>query len=292
MKILLALCLMCLSHAASADIQFEGYFRIERDGRAIGYMIHRVEHRPSQNQRIISTYIRRRRGEVENYTFTRSVVKNDFTPVSYYFRADDHNLDQYSKAEFSGSKIQVDTFDAKGKKIASAIETPPKGAFLSAFTNYLLPPAKMELGKDYDYLAFTEEFGRYQRGELFLKETKSVAGQTVYQTFDDVSGETIESFMFGNGDPLGSRSLAGDVVAYLVSSRTEAVQGFDEFPQKHVIEFFKDLPEGKKNPVVTSRGKLKPFEIISSFSSAAKQARSANQRDSRNVTLKLPVKGL
>lgn len=260
--------LLAVALPARAEILFEGIFAIERDGVRVGYIIQRYEIDRAVKIRKVSTYKRERSrsGGPESFEITRSLSALDFTPVEFSRRSVTPGSDETIKAHFKGkTKINVHAFFGKGAKIERTdTMRVPFGSFLGAFGYYVADISRLTAGKNKSYIAFSESEGRYSEGRLRLDGKKTASGVTVYQVQDFFEGEDIESFVFADGSPVGSRNAKVNAEAYLVHEREEAIQGF-EFPQKDLIKVFGHLPEGQKNPVVAGGNKVDVKNLIEDF---------------------------
>jgi len=293
--------LLSLTIDASAEILFEGIYSIEKDGVRTGYMIQRSE--VKDNVRVISTYQRRRvdKEGTEEYQFTRSEAAMDFSPLRFSQRAVGA-VDETMKADFKAvfkhkvegkerDAINVDAyFTGSSKPARTDIRLVPPNSFLASFLYYMAGIAKMPVGKERSYVAFSEITGDYRDGFLRVDGSKKPEGIQIFQLQDFFAGEDIESFVFANGDPAGARNAGEKLVVYLVNSRDDAVKGF-EFPQAEITKMFNDLPEGQKNANAAAGNKLNLKDVIKSFPVAkpTRQPNSEGEGFNANPDIKAPV---
>lgn len=241
-----------LSLSAHAEILFEGYYRIEKKGQHVGYLVQRLAS-DSKGQRIMSAYVRMKdeggAPDAEVYDSIKTIaLLGSAKPVLSVYESNRSGSKDIIRTEFSAGNIPKVTFITKaGKKSSVRRDTAQKASLLSSFVFFVTDFKKLETQKPYEYEAYIEDRGRTGVGTLVYAADKSVSGQKVYHVVDDFMGQMMESFVAETGESLGARSLNGETVTYWVAEREEAVGAF-KFPTDELTTLFGDLPEGKKNP--------------------------------------------
>lgn len=237
------------SPAAFGQVLFEGFYRIEKSGRHVGYMIQRHARDTKAGTRTLTTFVHTKINGDDFFETIKSVA-NDKTlkPIESVHGGNTMGSFVETAATFKGPKAWVEMRNPRNKKAIDKKNIEARYiAFPGAFLFYAADVARLQYEKNYDFNFYAERAGRPAYGQLSLiAEEKSAAGP-VRHVVIDVLGEPNENFLAANGDPLGSRSPADGTVVFWVKSKEEAV-GTMEYPNNNFIALFGDLPEGKKNP--------------------------------------------
>lgn len=240
-----ALALFFLAPFAHGEVLFEAFYRIEREGKHVGYFIQRVSNDMTAGTKTVTMYTRQRQiGDQEMFNSYRSVAKLNGNPVS----------SRYS-SNFTGSVIDIVAGFKNGiAKITTGLDKTKSGGstankvnHMSAFLFLLTDLRRLAPGTHYEYKTYAEEAGRRADGTLFLAGQKNLGSQRIFHVVNDFMGQVIESFVTENGEPLAARQPAGDSVVFWVPRKEDAV-GLFSYPTAEFTALFGDLPEGKKNP--------------------------------------------
>lgn len=233
---------------AMGSTLFEGYYRIEKKGQHVGYLVQRLSDDAKSGTKILVGYQRVKRGEREFYQEYRLEARaGSGQPVRCEHRSTDGAAPMDIATTFSkGGSPRSVWKDGVTKKVVK-IETSPLAPMISGFLFYVADVPALKANVNYRYFAFTEERGRTDAGTVRLVDTKMAESKRVYQIVDDYMGEPVENFVNARGVPLGSRLAAEDYVAYWVPDRQAAV-GLLEFPKTQIEQLFGKEPEGALNP--------------------------------------------
>lgn len=253
--------------SANAQTLFEGYYRIEKKGQHIGYLVQRVANDKSGNK-VVTAYIRMRdeAGSPDSEVFEsyQSVAKSgSATPISSRFESTRTGERDLLKTVFDKKGYaQITEIQQTGGKSETRKDISVGAPFLSGMLLLVSDFAKLQENKIYQYDAYIEERGHVSEGHVFYAGKKSVSGVTINHIADNLMGQTVEVFTTPNGESLGSRSWNGEGVTYWVAKREDAIGSF-QFPTAELTQTFGDLPEGKKNP--WSKTGINAASVIKSF---------------------------
>lgn len=315
--------IMTFLPVAYAEITFEGFFRIEKNRTHIGYAIHRAERDELTKRRTVTLFVKTTEEGKTTTSVTRSISDENFVPLCSISYSTEPQVKELIFAKFGVSRLEKENPDKKftvvdsqfdkalnaraldDKEAKSGKPLDPcdrqrffnkpnntdqiaenEGSFQSSFLFYVVDLARLEIGKDKSYEGFSEEDGRYSYGRVKILGSKTVEGLNVFHVDDDFAGEPIENFVLPSGDPIGARSEFNNIRTYL-TNKTEAV-GELQFDQKELILWFKGIPEGTKNPIVPSNGKVSSRKIIEGFE-PPKADREPNGEDIPVIDIKVPA---
>lgn len=324
LPVILAFAVSVFLPAAHAEINFEGIFKIEKNKKHIGYAVHRSEWDETMKRRIVTFFVKTTEDGKTSTGVTRSISDENFQPLCAIAYSTEPQVKELIFAKFGVTKLEKDEPNKRFTVIDSLFDKPVpvraldekeaktgkpldpcdrkrffakpantdkiaenEGVFLSTFLFYILDLPKLEPGKPKTYEAFSEEDGRYSYGKVKNLGTRSFEGVNVLHLEDDFAGEPIENFVLPSGDPIGARSIFNKIVTHL-TTRADAVGEF-EFDQKELTPWFKGIPDGLKNPIIQSEGKLNAFKMVEAFE-APKGDRDPNSEEIPIVDIKVPVK--
>lgn len=249
-----------------AEILFEGFYRIERKGKHVGYVIQRYSHDPKTKTKTLTSYIRTKQGDTEVYESVAATAKDGTgAPLKSVYLSTASGPTLRTTANFKKGIPWIAHEVNSADNPQHFVKGNP-ASMLSAMLYYMTDIAKMSPQTNYAYATFVEQRGRTDGAHLTLIAQQPVASQTVYQFVNDSFGQPVENFVTGAGDPLGSRSMIDDFVCYWVPNRAAAV-GMMEFPAAQITKIFGDLPEGHKNPWSKSPD-FRALQAINAFKKA------------------------
>jgi hypothetical protein len=239
-RVLLYFVLCAAALPASAATVFEGFYRIERNRKHVGFGVQRL--RAEGDQRILTSYYRfKRPDDTEVFESSKTVTGANGDPVSSEHHGTRLGLAP-SWAKFAGGRGRVDFVTPNSRKPTAVSDV----KILSSALFLVADLPKLLLNHVYRYSAFAEERAINSSGTLHVAGKLKVGPVDVLRLLDDFNGEPTEHFVSLGGQPLGSRAYAGDFSCYWVKSREDAIDIF-AYPNKDVISLFGDLPMGQKN---------------------------------------------
>jgi hypothetical protein len=275
------------SNAAQAETLFEAFYRIERKGKHIGYLVVRTS-TDAQGHKIVSSYARRQDEDGglgdEAFESLKVVAKSGSgLPVSSESVRARKGERTTIKAAFDrngGGKVSART-QFRGKSSTTTESTPP-ATLLSAMAPLVTDWSKLKEGYTYTYNAFLETLGRNGAEAVTYVGKKKIGAQTFRHLIYHFNDQLVETLQAESGEAFATRSWNGELVTYWVNSREKASGEF-EFPTAEIVRVFNDLPAGKKNPWST-----KPFNALAILKAVGK----ADNPDANKAGLILPRRGL
>lgn len=275
--------------AFAGEILFEGFYRIERDNKHVGYVIQRLSADHKAGTKTLTTYIRQKQNGKEFYEAYKSVVNaKTWAPVASEHHSTNTGFPLTIKSSWKGGKGAVTFAATLGGKLMNK-DTAGDADFLGGFLFFAADLNKLAGNQDYSYASFAEERGRTALGWLTRAGDKDFSGTKVVHLVDDYLGEPIENFVAPTGEPLGSRSPTENYVTFWVPTKELAIGMFD-YPTAEMTSLFGDLPEGKKNPW-SKLSSYQAAEWIKSFAKAEGHRRTVSSADAKPRSVaSLPVR--
>ncbi len=241
------------ANIARAEIQFEGYYRIEADAKHVGFAVVRWERDPPSKNEIVKYFLHT--ADLENVMhriLSTEVFDPAFRPVRYeQEESTDDKPSKYVVSFRKGGLFDV-AYQAKGFSQEKKTGDIPEGAFLSQEINRVLAANKPAKGKVYKYLALNESKAVFMDGQVSVLDSKKIGGHTVYRMFDDFNVPPEEIWMLDNGQILKLKAPDRNVTCTLVHGADEAI-GSLEFNRSELIKLFGEIPRGTMNPVSTGK---------------------------------------
>lgn len=181
--LMLFVILSLTSLVSSAEILFEGYYRVLQGGLHSGYFVSRHEF-DSKKKQFISTSFMKIEGALDFTESIRSVANENFYPVSYAYTAVQQGQTRTVDAKFEKGKIMATV--SANKQTEKIIKEIPKNTILSGFLIYaiLRSPQGLKPNIKFDYDAIAEEYGEIKRGTVSVKE---------FDTFETLKAIRIEN---------------------------------------------------------------------------------------------------
>ena len=236
--------LMLVTPMARAATVFEGFYRVERDRKHVGFAVQRL--RREGDQRVLTSYFRFKRNDAaEVFESYKTVLRKNGEPVASEHQGNATGLPPVW-AKFTARRGRVDFVTPQSRAPASL-----KDVKLLSSTLFLVADLpKLVPKRVYKYHAYSDDHGDVNVGTLRVVDVIKVGRTSVLHLVDDYNGEVNEHFVSPDGQPLGSRSYRGDLSCYWVSTRESAIQEFG-YPNRDVISRFGDLPAGTENTWAT-----------------------------------------
>lgn len=256
---ILALC-FGLASTARAETMFEGYYRINLDGKSIGYTIQRYEFEPKTKSFSCTTFLRAKFGETLVQESLKGRATDRFRPVAYQYTSLVGEQKKTIDATFNG--LTMTQMVTEGKPVGERrVFKIPEGTFLSCFLPYMLLKKKFEINKAFKYSAVAEEDGNSYWGTAGIESVETKKEFTVYQVLNKFKGEDFSSQLAVVTDPKDpTRNIRGEVIetsspakkitTRLMSTAAEATAGH-LVPNKILVALFGGMPIGKLNLIAT-----------------------------------------
>lgn len=245
--------------AHAGEVMFDGYYRVELQGKHIGYVIQRFEFDAQSKTFESKSFLRAKFGDklVQESTVAKSSDK--FKPISYQYTSQIGDTLKAVDATFNGDIMKA-TFN-DGKKVRTETsKLTVKGTFLSSFLPYLMLQRKLAIGDNFQYSAVAEEEGASYNGKTLLQSKEQKPGYETFTILNRFKGEEFVSKMAIIKDPKTGRNVKGEVFStispvkgvstQLVASPELATEG-QVVPNKTLMKVFGAIPTGKLNLVAS-----------------------------------------
>lgn len=244
--------------AFAADVMFEGYYRIEHEGKPIGYNIQRYEFDPKTKTFDSISFLRAKFGGKTVQESLRARANDKFQPISYQYTSAVDDDRKTIDATFKGEQMKLVIGDGgKTNKVKNETYKIPKGTFLSSFLVYIMMQKKLTLNEVFKYSGVAEEEGSSYFGKAWLESKTSKGSYEVFRVLNQFKGEKFVSNLavvpdpkepgrFVKGEVIGSSSPAKNITTQLVTQPAQATEG-QIVPNKILITLFGQMPTGKIN---------------------------------------------
>jgi len=242
----------------ASEIMFEGYYKIELEGKQIGYAIQRYAFDPKSSTFESTEFHRIKLGNEVIQETVKGKSTDKFHPISYQYTGQVGDklkmIDTTFKGEVMTSKI---TENGKMRTQTSKI---PKKTFLASFLPYLLIMQDLKVNDSFKYSAVAEEDGNSYDGRAFLQAKEPKPGMDVFTILNKFKGDEFISKMAVMKDVKSGKNVKGEVLSTsapaknlstkLMASANQATEG-QLVNNKVLLTAFGDVPTGKVNIVAT-----------------------------------------
>lgn len=249
--------------AMAGDIMFEGYYRIELDGKHVGYTIQRYEFEPKDKTFTSISFVRAKFGDKIVQESTKAKANDKFQPLSYQYTS----LVGTEMKTIDGTFSKGDIMDLKiidGKKVVTQKHKIPKGTFFSSFLTYLMLQKPLELNQAFQYSGIAEEDGASYNGKALIESKEAKPEYVVFRILNSFKGEKFASKVAVVADPKDpKKNIKAEVISTnspdkslsteLVAQASQATEG-QMIPNKVLVDLFGTMPTGKAN-LLNNKGK-------------------------------------
>lgn len=255
-RLCVTIAILGTSCVSSAEILFEGYYRVLQGGIHTGFFVSRHEF-DSKKKQFTSTSFMKIEGALDFTESIKSIANENFYPISYAYTAISQGQTRTVDAKFEKGKIIANIM--ANKQPEKVIKEIPKNTILSGFLIYaiLRSPQGLKPNIKFDYDAIAEEYGKVKRGTVSVKD---------YDTFETLKAIRIENSFLDTkssnlvsekGEILMTTSPTQKIAIELVPQMPLATQNM-KVPQGLIKALFGDMPTGLKNIVAQSGVGIKP----------------------------------
>ena len=241
-----------LSFAASAEIVFEGYYKINLGETHSGYAVQRYEYQPKKKQ-CVSVYFIQTNQLLGNLQESVVATANEkFEPIQYQYTTKVGSTFKVIDAKFEKNMIKAAVKSTKSSNnIAQQV---PKGTFLSTFLGYVMLQKGYSTDRKYNYKAIAEEDAKVHSGTAFIKAEVTSMGVPAYRILNEFKGSKFVSIVSKTGEVMKTLAPLQRISTELVKSPAEATKGF-KLPQKSLNLLFGGIPVGTKNVLHQAQSK-------------------------------------
>lgn len=242
-KVLVAL---LVTTSASAEILFEGYYKLTLGPEHIGYIIQRYELDSPSKTFISTNFVLTKTADASSTESLSAKANTKLEPLNY----------QYTRLEGTKSKA-IDALVKKNKLILKIVENGKAQArevgltdktFFSTFLPHLMlkNPKGISVGNKFTYEAIAEEDGAVEKGEVYVKEQIKERGLDTFRTLNTFKKEQFVNWVNFKGESIKTQVPALNLTAELVTEPKQAY-GSLPFSESTIKLLFGKIPEGKIN---------------------------------------------
>lgn len=248
------LMILLSSTLASAEVLFEGYYKLTLGTEHIGYIIQRYELDTASKSFSSVNFVLTKTAEATTSESLSAKANTKLEPLSY----------QYTRLEGSKSKA-IDAIVKKNKLVLKIVENGKAQArevgindkvFFSTFLAHLMlkNPNGISVGNKFTYDAIAEEDGAVEKGEVYVKEQVKEKGLQTFRTLNTFKKEQFVNWVNIKGESIKTEVPQVNLKAELVTDPKQAY-GALPFNQSTIQLLFGKIPEGKINMLIDPRTK-------------------------------------
>ena len=245
-RILILMLTLLFAKLASAEIMFEGYYKVSQGGVHIGYIISRVEYLEKKKQFLTVSFTKTNKLGNNLTESLKTLSNQDMEPISYSYTTLMAGTTKTVDAKFD-KKLMTATVNDSGKKqkITKAL---PKGVFLSNVLVYMILRSKDGLQEDarYEYQAIAEEDADILKGVTIIKGKTNYSGLPALQASNEFKGAKFKSVISDTGEIFSTHIPEQRLTSELVLDSKEAI-GSIALPGPLLKDLFGETPLGATN---------------------------------------------
>ncbi len=245
--------------AFAGEIMFEGYYRIEIGGKAVGYSIQRYEFDPKTKTFEVTQFLRAKFGDKIFQESLKGKANDKFNPIAYSYTSQVNDELKALDATFKGQIMTLKKRDGKSNKETTETHKLPEGTFMSSFLIYVMLQKKLPLNQAFKYSGIAEEEGASYWGKAWLESKEDKGKHVIFRVLNSFKGEEFISKLMSVPDPaekdkyiksevIGTESPKQNLVTKLVDSPNLATEG-QILPNKIIVNLFGGVPTGKVNMI-------------------------------------------
>lgn len=237
---------LLVSTSASADIIFEGYYKLSLATQHIGYFVQRYDLDPKSKTFTSIYYLYTKTDEGVTTESLNAKATSKLEPISYQYTRLDNGKSKVIDAIVKKNKLVIKTVDggkAQNREIAINDKT-----FFSTFLSHLIlkNPKGIAVGNKFSYEAIAEEDGSVERGEVYVKEQVAEKGLDTFRTLNTFKREEFINWLNIKGESIKTLVPKYQIVGELMANPKEA-RGDFPFSESTIKLIFGNIPEGKAN---------------------------------------------
>ncbi len=245
MRIVILVALIVSPLSAIAEIKLEGYSKVSRQGRHVGFSVRREEFDAVRREWIFKTYIftiNRDQNEHQIKIITRHTDR--FVPLESSFEETVNGVKSQSHMKFDGFKYLA-KFKTQKKRADEKGSLEPN-QFLREATYRVLLGNPIAKGKVFRMRFVREDLAKHSVGHLHVRDQKVIDGRKVYQVVNDSELFSEEVWLSETGQILFTRLTNVDAIEEPVASADEAI-GSLSVDRSEMVSVFQEIPAGQKN---------------------------------------------
>lgn len=236
---------------ASAEVLFEGYYKVTQFNKHIGFIVQRNELNPKTKEFKTTSFLKLAKNGFDMTESLQATSTAELVPLKYSYIATDGKKTKTIDATVSKNKLKAIIFEnGKTKKIDKKVN---KDAFLSSALYYMMLKSKVGLktNSNFDFYAIAEETIDDTKGSSQIdKKLVTVDKLQLLKITNKFAGSEYENLLTDKGEVYSSYTPTTDIRSELVKNPDEAMEGI-KLTSGVLEKIFGTVPTGKINPLFT-----------------------------------------
>ena len=236
---------------ASAEVLFEGYYKVTQFNKHIGFIVQRNELDLKTKEFKTTSFLKLAKNGFDMTESLQATSSAELIPLKYSYMATDGKKTKTIDATISKNKLKAIIFEnGKTKKIDKKVN---KDAFLSSALYYMMLKSKVGLktNSNFDFYAIAEETIEDTKGSSGIdKKLVTVDKLQLLKVTNKFAGSEYENLLTDKGEVYSSYTPATDIRSELVKNPDEAMEGI-KVPAGVLEKIFGTVPTGQINPLFT-----------------------------------------
>jgi len=239
---------LLLPFFASAQVLFEGYYKIQSENENIGYSIQRYESLENGQKFKATVFVKT---NVSGGNLTESIVTLSdagMNPVKMNYTAIIGNSTKIIDAEVKNGNLVAEIRDGNKPLERKQLKIEP-GVFFSGILIYsiLKTPKGLVPETQYNYKSIAEETFEIVNGKAIVQDYEDFQGKIrSLKVLNEFRNMKFYSWVTDRGEVLKTAAPSQGVVTFLVPNREEATKGH-VVPEKSLRALFGNIPLGENN---------------------------------------------
>ena len=232
---------------SSAEVLFEGYYKVTQFKKHIGFAVIRHETDGKAKTFKTTSFVRLAKQKFDMTEAYTAVSDEAFVPISLSYMAAGDKKTKTIEAKVKNLQLTgTVNEDGKKTKLNSAL---PKGAFFSSALYYLMLKngSSLKTGNKFDYVGITEEGPVPMNGTVSIdKNMVSQGSLQLFKVNNQFAGSDYDNLVNARGEVLSAITPATQLQTELVKNAEEATAGI-KLTAGTLEKIFGKKPEGKIN---------------------------------------------
>ncbi len=236
---------------ASAEILFEGYYKVTQAKKHIGFVIQRNEIDTKTKNFKTTSFLKLAKNGFDMSESLAAVSDADLKPVSYSYLATDGAKSKTIDAvfNFKGKEPKMTALISENGEKKKKDKKITKDTFLSSALYYFMLKSKTGVKADtkYDFSAVAEELFDVSKGSSRIEKKLVTQGPLqLMRSQNKFAGSEYSNLLNDRGEVISASTPATGIELALVQNTEEATEGI-KISAGTLEKIFGDVPTGKVN---------------------------------------------
>ncbi len=236
---------------SSAEILFEGYYKVTQAKKHIGFVVQRNEIDAKTKNFKTTSFLKLSKNGFDMTESLTGVSDADLKPISYSYLATDGAKTKTIDATFNfkGKEPKMSALITENGEKKKKDKKITKDTFLSSALYYFMLKSKSGIKVDtkYDFSAVAEEMFDVSKGSSHIEKKFVTQGPLqLMRSQNKFAGSTYSNLLNERGEVISGDTPATGIELTLVQNSAEATEGIKVTPGTFE-KIFGDVPAGKIN---------------------------------------------